>query len=242
MSNIARTTRLAHDDAMDAYALADRDRPWVRLNFVTSIDGAAARDGVSGGLGTDDDRVVFEALRTMTDVVLVAAGTIRAEGYGGMRVDDRAVGWREHRGISAQPTLAIVSRSVDLDPQHPVFVEAVVRPIVVTCAAASIPRGLDAVADVVVCGDESVDLAAALVQLASRGLRQVLCEGGPGLAGSLLEADLVDELCLTLSPVLEGGSAIRMIRGEHPSSRAMRLEHAIPSGDTVLLRYVRAGR
>lgn len=237
-------SRITHDEAMAAYALDDRDRSWVRVNFVTSIDGAATRDGVSGALGTDDDRVVFEALRTMTDVVLVAAGTIRAEGYGGMSVDEAAVDWRRARGIAAQPRLAIVSGSLDIGPEHPVFAEAVTRPIVITHAEADAERrhSLERVADVVVAGDSSVNLASGVRALAERGLRQVLCEGGPSLVGSMLEADLVDELCLTVSPVLEGGAAVRMARGEHPSSRDMKLVHAIASGDTVLLRYTRAGR
>lgn len=237
-------SRITRDEAMAAYALGGRERTWVRINFVTSIDGAATREGVSGALGTDDDHVVFEALRTMTDVVLVAAGTIRAEGYGGMSVDETAVGWRRARGIPAQPRLAVVSGSLDIAPEHPVFAEAVIRPIVITPATADTDRrrALERVADVVVAGDSSVELASAVQALADRGLRQVLCEGGPSLTGSMLEADLVDEVCLTVSPVLEGGSAVRMARGEHPSSRDMKLVHAIASGDTVLLRYTRAGR
>lgn len=236
--------QIGRDEAMHHYELAGREHPWCRVNFVTSIDGAATRDGVSGGLGTADDRVVFEALRTMADVVLVAAGTVRAEGYGGMSVDAAAVQWREARGILPQPRVAIVSRSLGVRPEDAVFTEAVTRPIVITCGASDAHRRavLSNVADVLVCGESTVDLQAALTYLEGMGLRQVLCEGGPSLIGSMLEADLVDELCLTVSPVLEGGEAGRMSRSEAPVGRDMRLVHAIPSGDTALLRYVRADR
>ena len=95
------------------------------------------------------------------------------------------------------------------------------------------------VADVLVCGEDAVDPRLMLAAFADRGLNQVLCEGGPHLFGTLIEADCVDELCLTVSPVLEGGSAGRIARGEAAATRPMRLLHALPAGDMLFLRYER---
>ncbi|TFD48361.1 pyrimidine reductase family protein [Cryobacterium frigoriphilum] len=226
---------------LERYALPDRITPRVRLNFVASLDGAATLDGVSGGLGTPADRAVFDTLRVLTDVILVGAGTVRAEGYGGPLLSEADAAWRLAQGRSPQPPLAIVSGRLDLHPGHPVFAEAVVRPIVVTHAGSPATKraALAEVADVLVCGETAVDPRLVVAALGDRGLSQILCEGGPSLVGALIEADAVDELCLTLSPVLEGGAAGRIAHGG-AAARPMRLVHALPEGDTVLLRYARA--
>lgn len=226
---------------LERYALPDRTTPRVRLNFVASLDGAATLDGVSGGLGTPADRAVFDTLRVLSDVILVGAGTVRAEGYAGALISAADAAWRVEQQLSAQPPLAIVSGRLDLDPEHPLFTEALTRPIVVTHAGSPAARrhALAAVADVLICGDQQVDPHQVVAALAARGLTQILCEGGPRLVGALIEADAVDELCLTLSPVLEGGAAGRIANGG-TGARAMRLVHALPEGDTLLLRYTRA--
>ncbi|WP_164863589.1 pyrimidine reductase family protein [Agromyces sp. LHK192] len=226
---------------LDAYAIADRSAPRIRMNFVSSLDGAVTIDGRSGGLGDEADRLAMRVLRTLADVVVVGAGTVRAEGYGGIRVDDEDAEWRIARGMPPQPRLAIVSSALDLDPGHPVFAKAVVRPIVATQAGSARARrdALAEVAEVLICGDEEVDLRATRDALAAAGLRQVLCEGGPHLFGTLLSAGLVDELCLSLSPTLVGGGAGRIVQGAPEADRRMRLLHAIPAGDLLLLRYAR---
>src|SRR5699024_4619528 len=119
--------------------------------------------------------------RRLADVVMVGAGTIRIEGYGGLRLDEDSQRWRTERQLPPHPPLAIVSRDLDLDPTSPVFTDAPVRPIVVTHSLAPADRraALAEVADVLVTGVGAVDLAAARTELADRGLRQVLCEGGP---------------------------------------------------------------
>jgi len=224
------------------YEVIDRAAPHLRMNFISSLDGAATHDGLSGGLGDAADRLVFDTLRMFTDLILVGAGTVRAEGYGGIRLDADAVAWRIAHGLPEQPPVAIVSGRLDLDPAHPVFTRAATRPIVVTHGGS--PTGkrtaLAEVADVLVCGEASVDHALMLTALAERGYPQVLCEGGPSLFGSLLAADLVDELCLTLAPLLESGRAPRIAGAAEASPRPMRLAHAIPAGSTLLLRYLRA--
>ncbi len=223
------------------YAVDDRSRRSLRLNFVTSIDGAATAQGLTAGLSSPADKRVFDLLRRLCDVVLVGAGTVRAEGYGAMRLDGAAVRWRRANGLSDQPVFAIVSGRLDLEPGSAVFTEAPVRAMVVTVGASAQPKkeAFSRVADILVCGEEKLDPKAMLIELARRGLRQVLCEGGPTLFGALLEADCVDELCLTVSPVLEAGKAPRIAAGALPDARRMRLHHALVSGSILLLRYLR---
>jgi len=230
------------ESLLEAYALPDRATTRVRMNFVMSLDGAVTLEGRSGGLGDESDRVAMQVLRTLADVVLVGAGTVRVEGYGGLRVDERDAAWRRAHGMPEQPRVAVVSSRLDLGPGHPFFTRATRRPIVVTHAASPADRraALADVADVLVCGDEAVDPRAMVATLAEAGLPQVLCEGGPHLFGSLTEADLVDELCLSLSPLLVAGGAGRIVRGAPEVERRMRLVHAIPAGDLLLLRYARA--
>jgi len=222
------------------YALPDRKTPRIRMNFIASLDGAATLRGRSGDLGGRSDRMLMQILRAMADVILVGAGTVRAEGYGGTRVEGADAGWRLARGLPAQPRLALVSRSLRIEPQHPFFADAVVRPLVVTCAGADAERRaeLERVADVLVCGAAAVDLVAMRDALADRGLRQVLCEGGPHLFGALRDARLVDEVCLTVAPRLVGGDAGRILRGVDEEAGQVRLLHAIPDDEGfVLLRY-----
>ncbi len=233
---------LTRDTLFAAYDLPDRATPRVRMNFVMSLDGAVTVDGRSGGLGDATDRLAMQVMRTLADVVLVGAGTVRIEGYGGVSVREADAAWRRSRGLADQPRIAVVSSRLDLAPEHPFFAQATTRPILVTHEAAPADRrdALAEVADVIVCGRRAVDLRAMIVALAERGLPQVLCEGGPHLFGALVQADVVDELCLSLSPTIVGGDAGRMVRGAPELERPMRLGHALPAGDLLLLRYLRA--
>jgi riboflavin biosynthesis pyrimidine reductase len=226
---------------LDAYRIEDRTASRLRVNFIASLDGAATHDGLSGGLNNADDKLVFDTLRSLTDVILVGAGTVRAEGYGGIRLDAAAQVWRAAHGLPRQPRIAVVSGRLDLDAGHPLFTDAATRPIVITHAGSPAEKraALGAVADVLVCGVAEIDLPLALRELAARGLRQVLCEGGPSLFGALIAADAVDELCLSLSPVLEAGASGRIAHSEATASRPMRLGHVLTAGDMLFLRYTR---
>jgi riboflavin biosynthesis pyrimidine reductase len=231
--------------ALDDIAIADHyssgvGSPWLRVNFVSSVDGAATVDGKSGGLGGDADRRVFDLLRTLCDVVVVASGTVKAEGYGAMILDDAAVQARVAAGLAPQPTFAIVSGSLDLDPSSDVFASARVRPLIFTSEAAASNAALAAVADIIVCGAKQVDPVVMVAALGDRRLTRIHCEGGPSLFGSLLAADVVDELCLTVSPLLAAGDSGRIARGNVPDPRAMSLAGILRSDDTLLLRYMRA--
>jgi riboflavin biosynthesis pyrimidine reductase len=190
----------------------------VRVNFVASVDGAATEDGLSRGLQTPGDNRVFAALRDLADVVLAGAGTVRAEGYRAITVGDRRRAIRTQHGLRPVLPTAVVSRSLRLDPAHDLLGSAPpdARTIVLTCAAAdpALRTELERVADVVVCGDETVDLVAARTALRERGLTRVLCEGGSIMFAQLAAADVVDELCLSITPILAGPGARRIVAGE----------------------------
>jgi riboflavin biosynthesis pyrimidine reductase len=234
----------SHSDLTDAELLTGygrADHPWLRVNFISSIDGAATSGGLSAALGVPADHRVFNLLRRLTDVVLVGAGTVRAEGYGPMRLDDADVEWRLAAGLAAHPVFAIVSGHLDLDPASSIFTNAPVRPIVITSGAAPADAraAFEKVADVLVCGEDTLDVVQMRAQLIERGLTQIHCEGGPSLFGELAAAGVVNELCLTVSPRLEAGASGRIATGDMPDPQAMRLAHVLKSRSALLLRYVR---
>ena len=209
-------------DVAAIYASAERPRsPWVLVNMISTMDGATAIGGKSGGLGGPADKRVFAAIRSIADVILVGAGTVRAENYG------------------PDARLAIVTASLDLEPGARVF-QGDARPTVLTSSDADPARrdALAAVANVVAVNDGSrVDLRAATALL--QGV--VVCEGGPSLNGQLVADDLVDELCLSLSPLLAGGDSPRVAHGAGADEpRALQLAHALEEDGLLFLRYVRS--
>ncbi|WP_328335011.1 pyrimidine reductase family protein [Kribbella sp. NBC_00382] len=239
----AEGNELTGEELIAAYAVPDRSARRLRANFVTSIDGAVTLDGLSGGLSSKDDQNLLGLLRQLADVVLVGAGTLRAEQYNGLRLGKARREWRAAQGLPENPVLAVVSARLDLSAESSVFTEAPVRPIVITCesAPADQRKALAEVADVLVCGDDVVDLGKAVEGLVERGLPQILCEGGPHLLGALTSADLVDEMCLTVSPLLAGPGARRITDGI-ASTEVHRLSplHVLNGDDGYLfLRYGR---
>jgi riboflavin biosynthesis pyrimidine reductase len=233
------------DEQLDRLYAADLPGPGVRCvraNFVTSLDGAAELGGRSRGLSGPADQRVLHVVRFGADVILVGAGTVRAEGYGEIVLSERHRESRVRRGLIPVPPVAVVSRGLGLDPSARMFTGEP-RPIVLTCAAAPARRRreLADVADVVVCGDGDVDLPAALAALAERGMHRILTEGGPTLFAQLVAAGLVDELCLTVSPLLAGPGHLGVTSGEPwPSAFALtRLLHVLAEDSTLFLRYAR---
>ncbi|GAA3241036.1 dihydrofolate reductase family protein [Actinocorallia longicatena] len=205
---------------MDDYAYP-ADRPWLRANMIASIDGAAVgADGKTGPLGGEADHTLFHHLRGLADAVLVGAGTVRDEGYGPVK--------------DGKP-LIVVSRTLDLDFDAPFFGG---RTILLTVEDA--PRLAEARrhAEVIVAGRSSVDFADGLQELHALGLTRLLCEGGPVVLAQIAAAGLLDELCLTVSPHLVGGSSQRILQGP-PVGVELALSGVRQDGDHLFLRYAR---
>jgi riboflavin biosynthesis pyrimidine reductase len=204
-------------------------RPWVLANMVSSADGSATLAGRSGGLSTPADRELFHHLRGLADVVLVGASTVRAEGYGPARGEDG-------------PPIAVVTGTLALDWGSRFFAEARARPLIVTSAAAEPERLARAaeVAEVVIAGDHRVELDRAVAELGQRGHRVVLCEGGPSLLAEMAGAGVLDELCLTLAPLLAGGVSPRILTGPLPDAVDLRLASVLEDEGALFLRYLRA--
>ena len=233
---------LTDEQLLELYAPADRSVPRLRANFISSVDGSATAGGLSGALGAPADKRVFDLLRQLCDVVIVGAGTVRDEGYTALRVGPDAAAWRLANGLAEHPSFAIVSARLDLDPASAIFSDAPVRPIVITTGSAPAREraALAEVADVLSCGDDSVDARALVTTLTRRGMSQLHCEGGPHLLGTLIAADALDELCLTISPALEGGFGPRIASADAPLDlRAMTLDHVLAAGSMLLTKYSR---
>lgn len=237
-------------DPLAPYLAVDRSAPvhecWVTGHMVAGLDGTAAVAGRVGALSTGPDQELFRRMRQIADVVLVGAETVRREGYGAVRLDDAAVRWRTERGMAPVPPLAVVSRSLDLDWGARAFADAPegAPTHVITCDAADPERRVEAekVARVVVAGDERVDPVAALAALAELGHRVVLCEGGPRWLGELVAADRLDELCLSISPMIGGDPLPVCVNPPGAAPAWFRLAGTLGDDDTLFLRYERRDR
>ncbi len=228
-------------DLAELYAYPDG--PWLRANMVSSADGAASLEGASAGLSSDTDRRLFALLRTLSDVILVGAATVRTERYKPARPQEA---WRDLRsGRAPTPPIAVVTRRLDLDPDSPLITAAPpdARTIVITTSGA--PRDLRAAlephADVIIAGEETVDFKAAAAALAERGHRRLLAEGGPHLLAELLGAGLLDELCLTVGPLMAGPGASRIVAGARPAAAPLPLDlaHVLAEDGFLFCRYTR---
>jgi riboflavin biosynthesis pyrimidine reductase len=238
---IPEPARLESKEQVEAAYLPPGDRH-LRVNFVASLDGAVEVSGRSGPLGGPADRAVFMAMRAVADVVMVGAGTARAENYGPVRLADDVQERRRARGQASRPPLAVVTGRAELELSARMF-ESDREIIVFTSEAAARDRAeLAEVAEVVPAGQATVDLGFVVAELHRRGMGRILCEGGPALARSLFVGGLVDELCLSLSGFLAGS-------GHHGLSEAwsgdvIELQlNALMEGDgLVITRYTVAGR
>lgn len=219
-------------------------RPRVLLNMVSSVDGSATRAGRSAGLSDSADRELFHALRAAADAVLVGAGTAVAERYGRIITAPETRRQRRERGLTEEPAACIVSGSLSLEPTIPLLAEPAARVVLLTSSRASLPA-VSAQVEYVRCGHAgALDLGACLEQLRERfGIELLLCEGGPHLARELLAAGLVDELFLSLAPLLTGGDegaggALRILAGQplEPPA-ALELRGVLRYRSTLFLRY-----
>ena len=217
-------------------------RTWLRGNMVSSLDGASRLDGLSDGLSSEGDKRIFGVLRALADVVLVGAQTVRAEGYRPAKARAEFAQARAARGQQPATAIAVVTRSLDLDLDLPLFTEPLVPTLVITCAGAP-ADALSAtrkVADVVIAGEQQVDLAVAVAALADRGWTRLLTEGGPRLLGQLAAAGLLDELCLTLAPLVASGDAPRITNGPTGLTQRMDLVSLLEEKGFLFARYARS--
>ena len=219
--------------------------PCLRANMVSSADGAATLEGATKALSSETDRHVFALLRTLSDVILVGAATARQEHYNPVRPREL---WRHLRvGRPPTPPIAVVSGRLDLDPQSPLITAAPAdaRTIVITTAQAPPDRRAELAtrAEVIVAGEQAVDLKAAVSALADRGHQRMLAEGGPHLLAQLVEAGLMDELCLTIGPLMAGPGASRIVAGAPAAKpQELTLAHVLEDDGFLLCRYTRKAR
>jgi riboflavin biosynthesis pyrimidine reductase len=224
----------------DELALAEAYRPppgrSLRMDFIASLDGSIAVEGRSRGLQSPGDQLVFRVLRAVADVVLVGHGTAAAEGYGPVGAGSPLGRLRSDLGRPATVPIAVVSRRASLAPGDRL---AVPGTLLVTCDAADAGRRAaltEAGVAVLVCGDDDVDLPAAVAALAERGLEQVTCEGGPQLLRAALTAGVVDELDLTIAPALVG-SAQRLLPDDLPAPVGLELRQVLEEDGVLFTRY-----
>ncbi len=238
---------LDRDALLEAYAYPDLEpeQVWLRANMVATVDGAAqGPNGRSGSINTKPDRLVFSILRGLADVVVAGAGTVRAEGYGPAHPLPEFVERRTAAGQRPAPPIAVVSRSLDLDAAAPLFAGPE-RTVVLTAAAVDHERlrALTKVADIVVAGESRVDPKEAVSAMLAHGWRRALVEGGPTLLAEWAAAGVIDELCLTISPMLAGGGHGRILAGaEWESTRPVELVHLLEEEGTLFARYRLAGQ
>jgi riboflavin biosynthesis pyrimidine reductase len=212
---------------------------WVRANMITSIDGASSVQGRSGGLAGLADKLVFGLLRSLADVIVVGAQTVRAEHYGLART------WPQLRAGRPVPPIAIVTKRLTLDLDSPIIRgHGGPRTIVLTTREAATDRVelASKTADVIIAGDDEVPATAITDKLAELGHRKILIEGGPTLLAQLSAAGRLDELCVTISPLVEGGGAARMMvsgLSQQPEPRDFALRTLLEDDGFLLASYVR---
>jgi 5-amino-6-(5-phosphoribosylamino)uracil reductase len=230
------------DDVIGLY-MGDRRktdaRPWVLINFVSSLDGGTALHGKSSSLGDEDDKTVFQALRAVPDIVLVGSGTVEAENYHPVTLDEDRRERRLAAGLTEVPVLAIVSGRLSFDPEARVFSDPEHRPMVITGPEANPAKlaMLGDAAEVIVLDDMTP--RSILTRLGAAGV--ILCEGGPTLVGQFVADHLVDEVNLTIAPTMISGRSARIAHGpEAEPPLDMRLDRLLLGDRSLFLRYLRA--
>jgi riboflavin biosynthesis pyrimidine reductase len=233
-------TELSYDDLAELYAYPV-EQPWLRSNFVTSLDGAAqGTDLRSGSLSSRADKRVFGLLRTLTDVIIVGASTTRAEGYLPVEAGEMRTAIRSRLGLAPLPAIAVVSRSLRLDPGLLHGGDAPTVVITTEAAPTHLREQVAETSTVIVAGEADVDIDMAVDALAASGFQRMLCEGGPSLMRSLVASRRLDEICLTVSPLVVGGERLRMTHGDVIDPPAgYTLRHLLEEDSQLFFRYTR---
>jgi riboflavin-specific deaminase-like protein len=236
LPDLAETTVAEQLAGLDLKPLALPERPYLVLNFATTLDGRAAIDGQSGPIGSATDSEMLQRLRTRVDAVMIGAGTMRAERYGRMVSDPSLRAYRERTGLAHDPLGVIISNRLELPWDTGLFTDGGGRVVIFTASDREPPQTATPVT--VVRHPDGVDLAEALAWLrGERGIRSVLCEGGPTLHGRLRESGLADELFLTIAPKIVGGEGPRILEGALPDVDEVELAWLLESGSELFARY-----
>jgi riboflavin-specific deaminase-like protein len=214
------------------------DRPFVAVNFAATVDGRAAIGDVSGPIGSAADTGMLAGLRTRFDAVMIGAGTMRAERYGRLISSQEQRERRERIGLPHDPLMVIVSGRLDLPWDAPLFSTGGGRVLIFTASEAEPPQTATSLR--VIRHEGFVDIVEALRYLRhERGIRALLCEGGPGLHGELEGGELVDDLFLTIAPKLAGGKAPRILEGELPAVAELELAWLLEEDGELFAHYRR---
>lgn len=235
----AETTALDQASTLDLGPLAGPDRPYVITNFALTLDGHATIGGRSGAIGSTTDTAMLVGLRTRVDAVMIGAGTMRAERYGRVVGDPAKRELRERNGLAHDPLMVIVSGRLELPWDAPLFTEGQGHVLIATESAEEIPETPTSVH--VLRHPDGLELGALLAWLrAERGVRSLLCEGGPRLHGQLIDAGLVDELFVTHSPKVAGGVGPGLVSELGERERALELAWLLTEPDTgeLFARYL----
>jgi riboflavin-specific deaminase-like protein len=232
----AETTVAAQLASLELVDRAPADRPYVALNFATTLDGRAAISGRSGAIGSPVDTETLQRLRTRVDAVMIGAGTMRAERYGRIVSDPQLRAWRERVGLAHDPLAVIVSNRLELPWDAPLFTDGGGRVVVFTASDQPAPRTETPVRIVHHPGGVQLDRALAHLR-EERGIRALLCEGGPTLHGELRAQGLADELFLTIAPKLAGGESPPILVGALPEVVEMELAWLLERDGELFARY-----
>jgi riboflavin biosynthesis pyrimidine reductase len=223
---------------------ASEQRPYTVANFVASADGRAAFQGRSGPLGDDGDRVMFYCLREQVDAVVAGTRTLRLERYGRIIPDPESRQRRIARGLPPEPLTCVITRSGDLPTDVPLFNEP--DAVIEVFSAVDVDlSGCAAQVKLTRLEPGELTTATVLQRLRTqRGVRLLLCEGGPTLFGSLVHERVVDELFLTISPKLAGGGTAPAITNgpELAQPAELGLEWVLERAGSLFLRYTLPGR
>jgi riboflavin-specific deaminase-like protein len=225
---------------LDLVADPPAERPYLVTNFAISLDGQATLDGRSGAIGSDTDTQMLVGLRTKVDAVMIGAGTMRAERYGRVVADSDKRSRRERQGLPHDPLMVIVSGNLDLPWDAPLFTAGGGRVLIFTSSEDAPPETKTSLR--VVRHRDRVDLREAVAHLRSeRGVRALLCEGGPRLHAQLIDAGLVDEMFVTHAPKLIGGDGPGLTVGLPEADRELELEWLLEEDGELFGRYRLSG-
>ncbi len=216
--------------------------PWIMLNMISSKNGLATLNGTSGALGGPADKALFRTLRGLADVILVAAGTVRSENYSAPVISDRTTQIRSSQNRSHLPTIAVVTNSLNIDPDSPLFSSPNYRPAILTSQTGLNKEALPLFTntDIFQIGESLVDLKSAIPTLAEAYGPVILVEGGPNLNQQLVDLDLFDEFCITVSPRYSSDPQSQIVTtSESYQTGKVILDRELVVGDFTFQRFLR---